>query len=61
MSSRANLGAKTYVIFAGWMLGCIIVTYFYLPETKGRAPAELDEMFNAGVPARQFKGMSRTQ
>ncbi|KAL5376276.1 hypothetical protein DPSP01_010625 [Paraphaeosphaeria sporulosa] len=54
-NAPANLGPKTYLIFAGWMLGCIIVTFFWFPETKGRTPAELDEMFEARVPARQFK------
>ncbi|SPO04565.1 related to monosaccharide transporter [Cephalotrichum gorgonifer] len=49
-----NLGAKTYLIFAGWMAGCILLTYIYLPETKGRTPAELDVMFEARVPARKF-------
>jgi hypothetical protein len=39
------------------MLGCIIVTYFCFPETKGRTPAELDEMFEARIPARQFNSM----
>lgn len=43
------------MIFFGWMVGCIIVTYFCLPETKGRTPAELDEMFEAKLPARKFK------
>ena len=38
------------------MLGCTIITYFCLPETKGRSPAELDIMFEAGLPARKFKG-----
>ena len=28
--------------------------YFYMPETKGRTPAEIDEMFEAGIPARKF-------
>lgn len=37
------------------MVGCIIVTYFCLPETKGRSAAELDEMFEAKIPARKFK------
>lgn len=37
------------------MLFATITTYFCLPETKGRSPAELDEMFAAKVPARQFK------
>ena len=53
---RANLGAKTYLIFAGWMLICLVLTFLYLPETKGRTSAELDEMFAAGVPSRRFKG-----
>ncbi|KAH7347300.1 general substrate transporter [Plectosphaerella cucumerina] len=50
-----NLGPKTYLIFAGWMAGCLVITFFYLPETKGRTPAELDIMFAARVPARAFK------
>jgi len=29
--------------------------FFCLPETKGRAAAELDEMFEAKIPARKFK------
>jgi hypothetical protein len=53
---RGNLGPKTYLVFAGWMAGCITLTYLYLPETKGRTPAELDAMFEARVPARKFKG-----
>ncbi|OJJ06439.1 hypothetical protein ASPVEDRAFT_154479 [Aspergillus versicolor CBS 583.65] len=50
-----NLGAKTYLLFAGWMLMCIIVTFFWFPEVKGRSPAEIDHMFEAKVPARKFK------
>lgn len=53
---RGNLGPKTYLVFAGWMAACIVITYLYLPETKGRTPAELDAMFEARVPARKFKG-----
>ncbi|KAF4333989.1 high-affinity glucose transporter RGT2 [Fusarium beomiforme] len=55
MVYRGNLGPKTYLVFAGWMAGCITITYLYLPETKGRTPAELDAMFEARVPARKFK------
>lgn len=29
--------------------------YFFIPETKARSLEELDEIFEAGVPARQFK------
>ncbi|KAI0477063.1 general substrate transporter [Xylariaceae sp. FL0804] len=54
-ADAGNLGPKTYLVFAGWMLGCIIIIWIWLPETKGRTPAELDEMFEARVPARRFK------
>ncbi|KAH7403272.1 general substrate transporter [Cadophora sp. MPI-SDFR-AT-0126] len=54
-SNGANLGAKVYLIFSGWMLITILTVFFCLPETKGRSPAELDEMFAARVPARKFK------
>ncbi|KAF5557369.1 high-affinity glucose transporter RGT2 [Fusarium napiforme] len=54
-ADAGNLGPKTYLVFAGWMAGCIVITYLYLPETKGRTPAELDAMFEARVPARKFK------
>ncbi|KAH7310154.1 hypothetical protein BKA65DRAFT_530728 [Rhexocercosporidium sp. MPI-PUGE-AT-0058] len=40
---------------AGWMLICTVITYFCLPKTKGRSPAELDEMFAAKIPARRFR------
>jgi hypothetical protein len=33
-----------------------VLTYLYFPETKGRSPAEIDEMFEAKLPARHFKG-----
>jgi len=38
------------------MFLCIVITYLWFPETKGRTPAELDAMFEAKVPARKFKG-----
>ncbi|KAJ0420341.1 general substrate transporter [Aspergillus carlsbadensis] len=50
----ANLQAKTYLIFAGWMVFSLCIVFFFVPETKGRSAAEIDEMFEAGVPARKF-------
>lgn len=52
---RGDLGAKTYLIFAAAMFTFLIVAYFYYPEIKGRSAAELDEMFAARIPAREFK------
>lgn len=58
LHNRGNLGAKSFLIFAGCMAICLVFTFFYLPEVKGRTPAELDEMFQERVPARKFKGQS---
>ena len=55
-ADKGNLGAKTYLIFAFFMLVGLAITYYQFPEVKGRTPAELDEMFGARLPARRFKG-----
>jgi SP family sugar:H+ symporter-like MFS transporter len=44
----------------GWIWGpsCFITVvwvYFYLPEIKNRTLEEIDEMFEARLPARQFR------
>ena len=33
-----------------------IFTWFFIPETRDRTLEEIHEMFEAGVPARKFKG-----
>ncbi|KAJ5139075.1 uncharacterized protein N7515_003923 [Penicillium bovifimosum] len=49
-ADAANLGAKTYLIFAGCMAVILVCFYFLLPETRGRTFAEIDEMYAAKVP-----------
>ncbi|KAF7522727.1 hypothetical protein PCG10_007241 [Penicillium crustosum] len=49
-ADAANLGAKTYLIFAGCMAGIIMFFYFFMPETRGRTFAEIDEMYAAKIP-----------
>jgi SP family sugar:H+ symporter-like MFS transporter len=44
----------------GWIWGpsCFITVvwvYFYLPEIKNRTLEEIDEMFEARLPARKFR------
>ncbi|KAK3988439.1 putative sugar transporter [Cladorrhinum sp. PSN332] len=42
-----------------WFPSCIVATlwvFFFLPETKGRTLEEIDEMFEARLPARKFRG-----
>lgn len=48
-ATGANLGAKTYLVFAGCMFCIIIWTFLLVPETKGRTFAEIDEMYAAKV------------
>ncbi|GME93147.1 unnamed protein product [Ambrosiozyma monospora] len=50
-----NWKAKTGLFWAGFCIACLTWTYFELPETKGRTFAELDKLFEDGVPARKFK------
>lgn len=57
---RGNLGAKIYLMFAGCMLVHFLIAFFAFPELKGRTAAEIDEMFEARLPARKFKGKKQT-
>ncbi|KAJ5246906.1 hypothetical protein N7468_001889 [Penicillium chermesinum] len=54
-ADAANLGAKTYLVFAGCMAGILIWVYFLMPETRGRTFAEIDEMYAAKVPAWKWR------
>lgn len=54
-SDAAGLGAKTYLVFAGCVAVVIVLTAFYLPETKGRTFAEIDEMYDEKVPAWKWR------
>lgn len=49
-SDAANLGARTYLIFAGCMAVVFVFSFFLLPETRGRTFAEIDEMYAADIP-----------
>ncbi|WVQ79774.1 hypothetical protein IAT38_001874 [Cryptococcus sp. DSM 104549] len=50
-TNGANLGYNTSWIFFGTGIAVCILAIFYLPETSRRNPAELDEMYEKGVPA----------
>ncbi|KAH8649798.1 general substrate transporter [Xylariales sp. PMI_506] len=53
--NAANLGAKTSFIFGGFSILSVVYLWFYQVETAGRSYEELDEMFQKGVPVRDFK------
>ena len=42
-------------MWAGTALICLVLSYFYIPEMKGRSYREIDIMFNRKIPARQWK------
>ncbi|KAL2256770.1 hypothetical protein VTK26DRAFT_1150 [Humicola hyalothermophila] len=52
---QGNLRGKTGFVYAGLCLLGVVITYFAVPEMKGRTPAEIDRMFELGLPARKFK------
>ncbi|PSN72636.1 general substrate transporter [Corynespora cassiicola Philippines] len=49
-----NWGAKYGYIWAGSNFLCVVFFYIFMPEMKGRSLEELDEIFEAGVSAREF-------
>ena len=55
-ADAGNLGAKAAFIFGGCVFITAIWSYFYLPETKARTAVEIDEMYDAGIPMRQWRG-----
>lgn len=50
-----NLKGQTAFIWLGTAIGVIIVTWFFVPETKDRSYRELDVLYHRGVPPRHFK------
>ncbi|EHY55537.1 hypothetical protein HRR83_009468 [Exophiala dermatitidis] len=54
LTQAANLAARADYIFAGCTLVTIVVTYFFLPETRGRSLAEIDHLYATKIPARKW-------
>jgi MFS family permease len=51
---QGDLGAKTGFVFAALCVLGVAVTYWTVPEMKGRTPAEIDRMFELELPAGKF-------
>ncbi|KAG7530694.1 hypothetical protein FFLO_04864 [Filobasidium floriforme] len=49
-----NLGTKTAWFYAGLGAPCVVLAWFIMPETAGRTPAELDELFERRIKAWRF-------
>ncbi|KAL1409207.1 hypothetical protein Q8F55_006040 [Vanrija albida] len=46
-----RLNIRAGFVYGGASLLISIFVWFYLPETRGRAPAEIDELYERGIPA----------
>jgi hypothetical protein len=51
----ANLGVKTGFVFAACVFITLIWSYFYMPETRGRTMAEIDEMYRIELPMNKWR------
>lgn len=54
-ADQGNLRAKTGFVFAGLCLIGVVVSWFTIPEMKGRTAIEIDRMFELKLKARDFK------
>jgi hypothetical protein len=52
---QGNLGGKIAFIYGTILALSCIGVWMYYPETKGRTFAEIDRLFEMGVPPREFK------
>lgn len=50
----ANLGAKVGFIYGAINVIMVVLTFFFIPELKGRTLEEVDQLFASGVPLRKF-------
>jgi SP family general alpha glucoside:H+ symporter-like MFS transporter len=55
---QLNWGGKIMFLFVGAELFIITGLYFFQPETKNRSYADIEVLYAAGVPPRQFKNFA---
>lgn len=59
---NAGLGVKVFFIWGSTCLGCLVFTYFFIPETKGLSLEQVDELYTDGVkPWRSSDWVPETQ
>ncbi|KAJ6013247.1 hypothetical protein N7540_007838 [Penicillium herquei] len=49
-----NLGARTGFVFAGTSVFLLLGALTIVPNTTGLSPADIDELYEARVPIREF-------
>ncbi|KAH7110569.1 major facilitator superfamily domain-containing protein [Dendryphion nanum] len=53
---QGNLRGKVGFTYVGACLVGVVITWYVVPDMKGRSVAEIDRMFELEVPARRFRG-----
>lgn len=59
-SDAGNMGAKAAFVFGGCNVVMLTFSYFYLPETKGLSISDIDMLYAAKVPERQWTSWLRS-
>jgi len=49
---KAGLGSKVFFLWGSTCLGCLIFTYFCVPETKGLSLEQVDVLYQNTTPRR---------
>lgn len=47
---NADLNVKVFFIWGSTCVGCLIFTYFCIPETKGLSLEQIDELYKRSTP-----------
>jgi len=58
---NANLGTKVFFIWGSTCLGCLIFTFFFIPETKGLSLEQIDLMYEHVTPLNSYKFRAQLQ
>jgi hypothetical protein len=57
----AGLGGKVGFVYGSFCFAMNVAAYFLVPEMKGRSLEEIDDIFEAKVPLRNFPGAQLSQ
>ena len=54
-TTYAKWGEKVGYFFGSFGLVGLVITWFFIPNLTGRSYAQIDELFERQIPAREFK------
>ncbi|KAB0794592.1 hypothetical protein PPYR_11431 [Photinus pyralis] len=57
---QAKIGASSFIIFAAFTAGLLLLVRYYLPETKGRDPSEVANLCRNGLRSQVFASPSNS-